>query len=287
MVSHSINSDSASYDDLPITDVFVTIVDNDKPGLDIRQFEDIDGNLVADNTTEVLEGTDGLTDVYQFALTTPPAGDETVTVTLSHDSQISLSQSVFTFDASDWDTFRTVIVTADDDINQDGTEISTITHEITTSGSASPVFDVLSKRVERVLAGRAAGDREAASVAGVAREALGSLSNEAQRLGLFGAIWLAITGVGLLIPFGAALVPVALAALAIVFLPLEYAGFALDRRRVSFAARRAWLASQRPKALGFGAAGLAIGLVPGLNFLLLPVLIVAGTVLVLESPPDG
>jgi len=151
---------------------------------------------------------------------------------------------------------------------------------------SSPVLDELSRRVERVLGGKAAGDDERASAAGVARDALSSLSNEARRLGLFALIWLAITLAGLVVPFGAALVPVALAAAVVVFLPLEYAGFALDRRRIGFAGRRAWLASQRAKALGFGVAGFAIGLVPGLNFLLLPVLIVAGTVLVLEAPPD-
>lgn len=152
---------------------------------------------------------------------------------------------------------------------------------------ASPLLDVLSQRVERVLAGGAVGDDEGASVSGVARDALSALSNEARRLGFFAAAWLAITLVGLLIPFGAALVPAALAAVAIAFLPLEYAGFALDRRRIPFAGRWAWLSRQRPKALGFGAAGFAVGLVPGLNFLLLPVLIVAGTVLVLEFPPEG
>ena len=135
LVSHSINSDSPSYDDVAIIDVFVTVVDNDQPGLDIRQFEDVNGTLIADNITEVLEGTGGLTDIYEFALTTAPDGGETVTVTLTHDDEITLSQTVFTFDSSDWDSFRTVIITAVDDIVQDGTEISTITHEITTDGA--------------------------------------------------------------------------------------------------------------------------------------------------------
>jgi hypothetical protein len=40
-------------------------------------------------------------------------------------------------------------------------------------------------------------------------------------------------------------------------------------------------------ALGFGTTGPAIGLVPGLNFLLLPVLIAAGTLLFIEHPPQA
>jgi len=151
---------------------------------------------------------------------------------------------------------------------------------------SSPVLDLLSQRVERVLTGSAVGDNEASMSAGVLRDALGSLLNEARRIGLFSAVWLGVTGVGLLLPFGPVLVPIALGAVAIAFLPLEYAGFALDRRRVSFAGRRAWLARHRPKSLGFGLAGFAIGLIPGLNFLLLPALIVAGTLFVLEAPPE-
>lgn len=150
---------------------------------------------------------------------------------------------------------------------------------------SSPVLDVLSRRVERVLEGAAAGDDQPSSAAGVLREARAALSNEALRLGSFTAIWLAIVGLGLVAPFGPVVAPIALAALAIVFLPLEYSGFALDRRGVPFAGRRAWLASQRLKAVGFGTAGFAIGLLPGLNFVALPVLVVAGTILVLESPP--
>jgi uncharacterized protein involved in cysteine biosynthesis len=150
---------------------------------------------------------------------------------------------------------------------------------------ASPVLDVLSQRVERVVLGTAAGDEDRLSATGLARDALTALAAEARRLGTFAAAWLGITAIGLLTPGGAALAPVALAALAIAFLPLEYSGFALDRRRASFAARRAWLARQRGRAIGFGAAGFAVGLVPGLNFLLLPVLVVAGTLLVVEGPP--
>jgi len=156
---------------------------------------------------------------------------------------------------------------------------------VTATLLSSPALDVLSQRVERVLAGSAAGDDRSSGVVDTLRDARAALANESRRLGSFTAIWLAIAGICLVMPFGPAVAPIALAALAIVFLPLEYSGFALDRRRVPFAGRRAWLASQRLKALGFGAAGFAIGLLPGLNFVALPVLVVAGTLLVLESPP--
>jgi len=37
--------------------------------------------------------------------------------------------------------------------------------------------------------------------------------------------------------------------------------------------------------VGFGGAAFGTGLVPGLNFLMLPTLVVAGTLLVLRYPP--
>ena len=150
---------------------------------------------------------------------------------------------------------------------------------------SSPVLDELSRRVERIVDGRAAGDGEAFHASLFARDVLSSVGNEARRLALLLGLW---GGVGLLavaVPGGVALSPVAFAAIAIVFLPLEYAGFALDRRRVPFKRRRSWLAAQGARSLGFGAASFAVGWVPGLNFLMLPVLVVAGTLLVMDGSP--
>lgn len=152
---------------------------------------------------------------------------------------------------------------------------------------SSPILDVLSQRVERVIRGGAAGDDESSAATSILSGAAAALLNEARRLLFFGGAWLAITGVGLVVPFGPLLAPVALVAFAVAFLPIEYAGFALDRRGVSFGQRRAWLAEQRVATLAFGVCAFAMTWVPGLNFLLLPLLVTAGTLLVLDRPPGG
>jgi len=151
---------------------------------------------------------------------------------------------------------------------------------------ASPVLDVLSQRVERVVRGAAAGDEGRLDARSLVRDAVSALLNEAKRLAFFGGSWLAISLAGVFLPFGPLLAPAALLAFTVAFLPLEYAGFALDRRRVDFRDRRRWLALQRATTLGFGATAFAMTWVPGLNFVLLPLLVTSGTLLVLDCPPD-
>jgi len=150
---------------------------------------------------------------------------------------------------------------------------------------ASPVLDALSERVERCAAG--AGGAADGGLRRLLADAGSSLVNEGRRLAFFGGLWLAIWLAALIVPGGALLAPPVLVAVTVLFLPLEYAAFALDRRRLSFAERRAWLAEHRARALGFGLAAFGLGLVPGLNVLLLPALVTAGTLLVLERPPRG
>jgi uncharacterized protein involved in cysteine biosynthesis len=175
--------------------------------------------------------------------------------------------------------------------------------------AASPFLDALSSRVERIVtgAGCETGDRAARSAdarpPGIAGEGVASgapwsawntandtlriVLDEARRtvffLGMQGLIVLA----GILLPGGALLAPPLLAVFTMLFLPLDFASFALDRRRVPFAERRRWVRVRMPLMLGFGATGFSLSLVPGLNFLAMPVFVVAGTLLVLRAPPSA
>jgi len=146
---------------------------------------------------------------------------------------------------------------------------------------ASPFLDLLSARVERTRTGTLA-----SSGAGGWRAALRVVREEAKRVGFFVALQLGWLAVGL-VP---GLQPFALVGLFVssaLFLPLEYTGFLLDRRGVSFRVRRAWLWRHRAAMFGFGVTALATFLVPGLNFLCLPLLVTAGTQLALDvGPPD-
>ena len=66
------------------------------------------------------------------------------------------------------------------------------------------------------------------------------------------------------------------------FLPLEYASFAMDHRQLRLAQRRQLVWQHRWLMLGFGVAASFILLVPLLNFVCLPILVVGDTILMAE-----
>ena len=127
LISHSINSANLAYDGLPMIDIFVNVVDNDQPGLDLR---------ATDSSTQVLEGVNGFTDSYSVALTMAPRIGETVTVTLLTDAQVTVDHATLSFNHDNWMTAQTVVVTAVSNDGLDGIKTSKITHAISTNGGA-------------------------------------------------------------------------------------------------------------------------------------------------------
>jgi uncharacterized protein involved in cysteine biosynthesis len=148
---------------------------------------------------------------------------------------------------------------------------------------AAPFLDALSRRVEAIVTGRIE-EAGAPGLAAALRDGLRSVREELRRLVFFLGVQGLIAGFGILVPGGQALAPLLMFGFTALFLPLEYAGFALDRRRASFAERRRWVLAHRAAMLGFGATAFATFFVPGLNFAALPLLVVSGTLLALRAP---
>lgn len=151
--------------------------------------------------------------------------------------------------------------------------------------ASAPFLDLLAQRVEQLIAGRVVESAESGWQA-IVGEARRTMSNELQRLVFFVGISGLISLAGVLIPGGQLLAPPALVLFTATFLPLDYAGYHLDRRQVSFRRRRGWAGDHLPVMLGFGGAAMLTALVPGLNLLLLPALVTAGTLLALRLPID-
>jgi CysZ protein len=151
---------------------------------------------------------------------------------------------------------------------------------------AAPFHDWLSQRVERVVTGRLV-DESGPGVGGVLRDALRSLREEARRIAFFVAVAGPLAFLGFVVPPAQVVTGPSLVLFTLLFLPLDYASYALDRRQVPFAKRRAWIRERLPTMLGFGVAAFVSCVVPLLSFVAMPLLVVAGTLLVLRHPPDG
>jgi CysZ protein len=147
----------------------------------------------------------------------------------------------------------------------------------------APFLDALSRRVE-VLATGGVRDGSDGGVRGLAGEALRAVALELRRGIFFAAVQAGLFLAGVVLPGGALLAPPGMLLFAMLFLPLDYAGYTHDRRRVPFRARRRWILAHRARMLGFGGAAFATLLVPGLNFLAMPGLVVSGTLLALRTP---
>lgn len=145
---------------------------------------------------------------------------------------------------------------------------------------ASPFHDLLSRRVEQIVTGTV---REESR--GLVRDALRALGQELRRLVFYLALTLPLLAAGLLLPGAQILTAPALLAFTVLFLPLDYSSYTLDRRGVSFAEKRRWLVAHARPVAGFGSAAFLTCLVPGLNFVAMPILVVAGTLLALRLRP--
>jgi CysZ protein len=144
---------------------------------------------------------------------------------------------------------------------------------------ASPFLDVLAQRVEVLATGRL--PAEATTFFGAVRAIGSSLIVELSKLGFFLLVQIPLLLLSL-IPLLTPFTTVAAALFTMLFLPLEYAGFAMDHRRMRFAERRAMIWRHRWLMLGYGAAAFLTMLIPLLNFVCLPVLVVGGTLLLIE-----
>jgi uncharacterized protein involved in cysteine biosynthesis len=92
---------------------------------------------------------------------------------------------------------------------------------------------------------------------------------------------------GLVVPGAQIVAAPALALFGALFLTLDYASYVLDRRGLPFRAKWRWARRHAPATLAFGGAALLVCAVPGLNFVAMPVLVAAGTLLVLRHPPES
>lgn len=152
---------------------------------------------------------------------------------------------------------------------------------------SAPFLERLSWRVERIERAGQVDDAEEGPSA--VRAAVRSFLAELQRIGFLALVWTGLSLAGLVVPGAHLLTTPLLVILTILFLPLEYAGHAFDRRAASFRDRLRFVRANLWMMTGFGSVAFVACFLPGLNLLMMPALVTAGTLLVVRRDPvvDG
>lgn len=148
---------------------------------------------------------------------------------------------------------------------------------------SAPFLERLSARVEELA--RSAEGMAPAPEASVPVTILRSFAAEAQRIGCLALAWIGLSLVALIVPGASFVTTPLLVALTVLFLPLEYAGHAFDRRGLSFRDRLRFVRANRAVMAGFGTVAFVACFVPGFNLLMMPALVTAGTLLVVRREP--
>ncbi len=148
------------------------------------------------------------------------------------------------------------------------------------SALAGPFNDLMSQKTEELVTGRPA--TAAVSSGGLLKSCLRSLGHSLKILGLY--VVVIVCGLPLLfIPVvGGILFSAVCVLLSSYMFAYEYLGYPMDRRRLSFKEKRAFLRSKPVSAMGFGLGNVAIAMIPFMNLLLIPSAVVGGTLLYLD-----
>lgn len=140
---------------------------------------------------------------------------------------------------------------------------------------AGPFLDAMTERMLGLLGETLPPSRGLASAFGR------TVVNQSLKLLIFGSVQ-ALLLILLVTPIGFFHPPLA-GLLTVVFLALEYMDYPLDARRVAVPARFRFVLGHLRPSLGFGAACLALSLVPFVLYFLLPAAVAGGVLLVRDT----
>jgi CSLREA domain-containing protein len=122
-ITFTVSSTDTNFSGFTIPSLSVSIADNDMAGITITQ---------TGGSTAVAEG--GATDTFDVVLTSQPSAD--VALALNPGSQISASPTSLTFTSANWNTAKTVTVSAVDDTVAEGAHTGAVAFTVTTTDPA-------------------------------------------------------------------------------------------------------------------------------------------------------
>ncbi|MBU4383988.1 MAG: sulfate transporter CysZ [Proteobacteria bacterium] len=147
---------------------------------------------------------------------------------------------------------------------------------------SAPFLELLTRRTEALAQGMPPGAPW--SDGGLVRDVMRVLRQSLKRLLIYLAVMLPLLLLNLIPGVGAMAYAVLAWLFTAYFLALEFMDYPLDRRGLSLKEKSRYVRGMGLGWLGFGSAVLVMGLIPVVNFALLPLAAMGGTLLYLERP---
>lgn len=140
---------------------------------------------------------------------------------------------------------------------------------------AAPFNDVLSEKTEEIIVGRQIGEPFSFRQIGV--DLWRVMKDEIRKMSIFIFLMILILGLNFLPGIGSALYAVLSVVVTVFFLIVEYTGYIFSRKHLGFAEQRQFIAAHKMSTVGFGLAVMCMLFIPFIQFLTIPVAVVAAT----------
>ena len=140
---------------------------------------------------------------------------------------------------------------------------------------AAPFNDLLSERTEQLLTG--VRDDEGFSLRKLGADLWRVMGDEIRKMAIFIALMLLLLGFNLVPGIGPPIYAFCSVLLTVFFLVVEYTGYVFSRKHLGFKDQRQFIAANRMSTLGFGLAVMCVLMIPLVQFLTIPLAVVAAT----------
>lgn len=146
---------------------------------------------------------------------------------------------------------------------------------------AAPFNDLLSERTEQLLTG--VRDDEGFSLRKLAADIWRVMGDEIRKMAIFIALMLLLLGFNMVPAIGPPIYAFFSIMLTVYFLVVEYTGYVFSRKHLGFKEQRQFIGGNRMSTLGFGLAVMCVLMIPLVQFLTIPLAVVAATRLCCEA----
>lgn len=140
---------------------------------------------------------------------------------------------------------------------------------------AAPFNDLLSEKTEALLTGRLNGEPFSLRQFGV--DLWRVMKDEVRKMSIFILLMILILAFNFLPGIGSAFYAVCSIVLTVFFLIVEYTGYVFSRKHLGFTEQRHFIYSNKMSTLGFGLAVMCMLFIPFVQFLTIPIAVVAAT----------